>query len=115
MSCQITTRRAGSESYLQTETGFEVNVVTSSSPDPDVAFVSRMFAPSVGVQEDHVCGSAHAVLTPYWSTKLGKGGEEMLAIQVSERRGTLKVAWDEVENKLKLAGQAVVVMKGEIL
>lgn len=50
-----------------------------------VDFVSRFFAPQSGIIEDPVTGSAHTTLTPYWSEKLNK--TEMLAIQLSERKG----------------------------
>ncbi|KAJ3534918.1 hypothetical protein NM688_g7055 [Phlebia brevispora] len=96
-------------------TGYMVNIITSSSSDPGVSFVSRMFAPQVGVPEDPVCGSAHGLLGPYWSQKLAKGDTEMLAKQVSKRGGTLRVSWNEKENWLTLAGQTKIVLKGELL
>lgn len=70
-------------------------------------FVSRFFAPAIGVSEDPVTGSAHCALGPYWQAKLGKG--ELLAYQASARGGSLrvKVAGDRVQ----LAGQAVTVLK----
>lgn len=73
-------------------------------------FVSRFFAPNVGIAEDPVTGSAHCCLTPYWSKKLGK--TEMNAYQASKRGGELlvRLRGDRVE----LLGQAVTVMTCEM-
>lgn len=81
-----------------------------TAPGRDVDFVSRMFAPNLGIDEDPVTGSAHTVLTPYWSAKLGK--EELLALQVSLRGGELKclLAGDRV----KISGKAVLFLTGNI-
>ncbi len=62
-------------------------IVTARSQSPDCDFVSRFFAPAVGVPEDPVTGSAHCTLAPYWAEKLGK--TEMIGRQVSARG----VAW----------------------
>lgn len=83
-------------------------ICTSRSDKYD--FVSRFFAPAVGVNEDPVTGSAHTMLIPYWAGKLGKN--EMVARQVSERGGTLhcKLAGERV----KIGGKAVTFLNGEI-
>lgn len=74
-------------------------------------FVSRFFAPRVGVDEDPVTGSAHCVLAPYWSHVLGR--REMAGHQVSARGGTVRV---RVEGeRVHLGGRAVTVMRGELL
>jgi PhzF family phenazine biosynthesis protein len=85
-------------------------IVTSRASSPGYDFVSRFFAPRVGVNEDPVTGSAHCCLAPYWGKKLNKN--EMVAFQASARGGVLflRVNGDRV----KLAGQAVTVMHGEI-
>ena len=73
-------------------------------------FVSRFFAPSVGVDEDPVTGSAHAQLIPYWAEKLGK--KTLHARQLSKRGGEL---WCEhLDERVTMAGQCVFFMKGEI-
>lgn len=73
-------------------------------------FVSRFFAPAVGVDEDPVTGSAHAQLIPYWAEKLGK--KTLYARQLSKREGHL---WCEYHNeRVTMAGQCVFFMKGEI-
>jgi PhzF family phenazine biosynthesis protein len=73
-------------------------------------FVSRFFAPAVGVDEDPVTGSAHAQLIPYWAEKLGK--KTLFARQLSKRGGEL---WCEhLGDRITMAGQCVFFMKGEI-
>ena len=74
-------------------------------------FVSRFFAPSVGVDEDPVTGSAHCTLGPYWGKKLGKA--EMVGYQASARGGVVRVRLQD--DRVFLGGQAVTVMRGELL
>lgn len=76
-----------------------------------VDFVSRFFAPSAGINEDPVTGSAHSQLIPYWSEVLGK--KEMLAQQLSSRGGHLKCA-QLIDSRVQIGGQCVYYMKGEI-
>jgi PhzF family phenazine biosynthesis protein len=83
-------------------------IVTAKGTDAD--FVSRCFAPEVGVFEDPVTGSAHCNLIPYWAEKLGK--EKFFARQVSARGGEL---FCELKgDRVKIGGNAVLFMKGEI-
>ncbi|NXH44616.1 PBLD protein, partial [Dicaeum eximium] len=74
-------------------------------------FYSRYFAPWYGVLEDPVTGSAHAVLSSYWSEQLGK--KEMLACQCSRRGGELKISVCN-EGRVDIAGQTAVVLKGNL-
>lgn len=76
-----------------------------------VDFVSRFFAPQVGVPEDPVTGSAHTSLIPLWAEKLQKN--EMLAQQLSPRGGELycKLLSD---SRVSIAGKAKLYLKGEI-
>ncbi len=74
-------------------------------------FVSRFFAPAIGIDEDPVTGSAHCYLTPYWAGRLGR--DELLACQVSPRGGVLRVR--AVGERVALQGQALTVFKGELL
>lgn len=83
-------------------------IVTAKGDSSD--FVSRFFAPEVGVPEDPVTGSAHCTLIPYWAEKLGKN--EMFARQVSSRGGELFCTL--IGDRVKMAGDAVLYMKGEI-
>ncbi|MBF6351765.1 MULTISPECIES: PhzF family phenazine biosynthesis protein [Nocardia] len=63
--------------------------VIVTAPGDEVDFVSRFFAPGVGVPEDPVTGSAHAQLAPLWSAELGR--PHLMARQLSRRGGTLGV------------------------
>lgn len=85
-------------------------IVTAPSARPGVDYVSRFFAPRVGVPEDPVTGSAHCALAPYWTAKLGPA--TLLGEQLSERGGTIRttVRGDRVE----LSGRAVTVLSGEL-
>jgi PhzF family phenazine biosynthesis protein len=83
-------------------------IVTAKGDKSD--FVSRFFAPQVGINEDSVTGSAHTTLIPYWSARLGK--KEMTAIQLSERRGYLKCK--DLGERVEIAGKAVTYLVGEI-
>jgi len=80
-------------------------IVTSRSSDPQYDFVSRFFAPAVGINEDPVTGSAHCTLGPYWEGKLNKS--QLTARQVSRRGGTVQI---EVKGeRILLRGYAVTV------
>ena len=82
-----------------------------TAPGKQSDFVSRYFAPSYGVPEDPVTGSAHCTLTPYWSARLGK--TRLHARQVSERGGEL---WCELRGeRVALQGSAVLTLQGELL
>ncbi len=75
-----------------------------------------MFAPKIGLQEDHVCGSANCLLAPYWAKKLGKNdGEEMFAKQVSQRGGDLWTKVDMVNRKVLLSGEAATFAEGQFV
>jgi PhzF family phenazine biosynthesis protein len=86
-------------------------IVTSRSAEAGYDFVSRLFAPAIGINEDPVTGSVHCSLTPYWSERLGKN--ELRAYQASDRGGVLRVALDG--DRVRIAGQAVTVMRCELL
>lgn len=86
-------------------------IVTSQSDDPQYDFISRFFAPAVGVDEDPVCGSAHCCLAPFWGERLEK--QELMAYQASTRGGVLRLRLDG--DRVGLAGQAVMIWQGELL
>jgi len=97
-------------------TPFTMNVLTTATPSSKAdKFHSRAFAPKVGVMEDPVCGSAHTLLTPYWSALMGSTGQEMTVRQVSSRGGDLKVTWDKERGIVKLTGQVALTSRGELL
>ncbi|MTI86107.1 MAG: PhzF family phenazine biosynthesis protein [Firmicutes bacterium] len=85
-------------------------MVTSQLDADKYDFVSRFFAPGVGVDEDPVTGSAHCCLGPYWKERLNK--DEFMAYQASERGGFLKVRVNG--ERVILGGQAVTVLCGEL-
>jgi len=85
-------------------------VILTAPGKNSIDFVSRFFAPSVGVDEDPVTGSAHSQLIPFWSEKLKK--KEMHAMQLSPRGGELWVSYNG--DRVTIAGQCAFYMKGEI-
>lgn len=95
---------------LKTITGRGV-MVTSRATTPGYDFVSRFFAPQAGIDEDPVTGSAHCCLGPFWHTRLGK--TSFTAFQASPRGGVVRVRIEG--DRVKLGGQAVTVLKGELV
>ncbi len=81
-----------------------------TAPGSEYDFVSRFFAPAVGINEDPVTGSAHTMLAPYWSEILGK--KQMKARQVSPRGGT--VYCNVLGERVEIAGNAVTYLEGMI-
>jgi PhzF family phenazine biosynthesis protein len=90
------------------------NVIVTSKAEKDSPydFVSRFFAPRLGINEDPVTGSAHCCLAPYWRDRLHQ--DQFLAYQASSRGGIVKIDYDGSDRVL-LQGQAVTVMRGELL
>jgi PhzF family phenazine biosynthesis protein len=86
-------------------------IVTSLADSDEYDFVSRFFAPSVGVNEDPVTGSAHCCLSPFWSKRLGK--DELVGYQASARGGVVKVRY--AGDRVFLEGQAITVLRGELV
>ena len=86
-------------------------IVTSKATSPDYDFVSRFFAPGVGIDEDPVTGSAHCCLGPFWRDRTGK--DDFVAYQASARGGVIKVSCRG--ERVLLSGQAVLVLRGEIV
>jgi PhzF family phenazine biosynthesis protein len=86
-------------------------MVTSRAEDTAFDFVSRFFAPSVGIAEDPVTGSAHCCLGPYWGERLSK--TSLVAHQVSQRGGVIRVSLRG--DRVDLGGRAVTVLRGELV
>lgn len=84
--------------------------IIATAPGKNCDFVSRFFAPKVGIPEDPVTGSAHCTLIPFWAEQLGKS--ELLARQVSERGGLLYCK--HRGERVDLGGTAVLFMEGII-
>jgi PhzF family phenazine biosynthesis protein len=89
---------------------FETRGVIATAPGGDVDFVSRFFAPRVGVDEDPVTGSAHCMLVPFWAGRLERAS--LRARQISARGGEL---WCELRgDRVKIAGHAALYLQGTI-
>ena len=86
-------------------------IVTAQADDPEYDFVSRFFAPGVGVNEDPVTGSAHCCLGPFWARRFKK--EELTAYQASARGGVVRIRI--LGDRIVLGGKAVTVLQGDLL
>ena len=84
--------------------------VIITAPGDSVDFVSRFFAPALGIPEDPVTGAAHCVLTPYWAKRLGK--DSLHALQVSKRGGELHC--HHRGERIGIAGQSALYLEGTI-
>jgi PhzF family phenazine biosynthesis protein len=89
--------------------GVIVTAVADEAPGT-ADFVSRFFAPAVGIDEDPVTGSAHCCLAPFWVDRLGRN--PLLGYQASPRGGFVGVTLEG--GRVRLAGKAVTVLRGEI-
>ena len=103
-------RRLKPDFRLLAELNYRGFIVSSQSEGNQFDFVSRFFAPSVGVNEDPVTGSAHCCLGPYWAKQLQK--QQLLAYQASRRGGVVHVQVSD--ERVLLEGSAVTVMRGEL-
>ena len=86
-------------------------IVTAPADEPGVDFVSRYFAPAVGIPEDPVTGSAHCMLAPYWSERLGR--TSLVGYQASRRGGTVRTRLSG--DRVVLSGAAVTVSEVRLL
>jgi PhzF family phenazine biosynthesis protein len=84
--------------------------VVATAPGDDCDFVSRFFAPSAGVDEDPVTGSAHCILIPFWTERLGKAA--LFARQISRRGGALWCRHDG--DRVTMAGHCAPYLEGRI-
>src|SRR5690606_24699500 len=81
-----------------------------TAPGTQTDFVSRFFAPQIGIDEDPVTGSAHTTLLPYWSKHLDK--TKLTAAQLSERGGLLSCEFKN--QRAYISGEACLYLRGEI-
>lgn len=88
--------------------GFIITAIADTTQPYD--FVSRFFAPKVGIPEDPVTGSAHCSLTPYWAKRLHKN--TLKAKQLSARTGDLEVS--DRDTRVLLKGEAITFLRGQI-
>lgn len=84
--------------------------VTSRSREEGIDIVSRFFSPAQGIDEDHVNGSSHGALGPYWCEKLLKN--QLVSKQLSKRGGILYVT--PQRETVAIAGSAVLVLNGRL-
>ncbi len=84
--------------------------VIVTAPGNEVDFVSRNFAPKLGIPEDPVTGSAHCELIPYWSKIFNK--KVLIANQISKRGGKLYCTYNG--DRVTIGGNAITFLKGEI-
>lgn len=89
-----------------------VIVTSKTNPDSQYDFISRFFAPRLGIDEDPVTGAAHCCLAPFWRDRLNKN--TFLAYQASSRGGVVKLYYDGGDRVL-LSGQAVTILRGELI
>jgi PhzF family phenazine biosynthesis protein len=87
-------------------------VVTAAAAERDSGydFVSRFFAPAIGIPEDPVTGSAHTALAPYWAERLGR--TDLAGWQASARGGLVGAV--PVGDRVRLTGRAVTVLDGTL-
>jgi len=85
-------------------------MLTSLADEAEFDFVSRFFAPAVGVDEDPVTGSAHCCLAPFWSERLAR--DELVGFQASRRGGVVRTRM--TGDRVVLAGQAVTILTGQL-
>jgi len=86
-------------------------IITAKSAQPRWDFVSRFFAPQLGIDEDPVTGSAHCLLAPYWAEKLGK--RELNAYQASPRGGSLHLKL--VGDRVRITGESQIIFRADLL
>ena len=85
-------------------------IATAPSDADQFDFMSRFFAPAVGIDEDPVTGSAHCALGPYWTGRLGRA--DLVGYQASRRGGVVRTR--TAGDRVLLGGQAVTVLRGEL-
>ena len=109
---QLENLKVNKEDLLKIDTCDKVRgvIITILGTGTEYDFISRYFAPWVGIPEDPVTGSAHTVLTPFWSKELNQ--KSFFARQSSPRGGELKL--DLKEDHILVSGQGTVVLEGSL-
>ncbi len=95
---------------LQSIEDIDFLIITAPSDQNDIDFVSRFFCPKYGIDEDPVTGSAHCILTPFWSNRLNKNS--LHALQISKRMGYIHC--ESANDRVHLTGQATLYLQGTI-
>lgn len=104
-------RRAAPKLPALKKVAGDIHILTSRSDKPEFDVVSRVFCPRIGIDEDPVTGAAHCCLGPYWERKTGN--HDFTALQASPRGGVVVVRMRG--DRVALEGQAVTVIRGQIL
>jgi predicted PhzF superfamily epimerase YddE/YHI9 len=86
-------------------------IITANSEKSDLDFVSRVFAPTAGIDEDPATGIAHCILGPLWAKKLKK--QTLSAYQSSQRGAQFGLSLEN--NHIQLFGRARLVLKGNVV
>jgi predicted PhzF superfamily epimerase YddE/YHI9 len=86
-------------------------IVTRMAQTYGYDFVSRFFAPALGIDEDPVTGSAHCCLAPFWKRHMHK--QELVTYQASERGGVVRVQVEK--DRVKLGGQVITIWSGDLI
>lgn len=86
-------------------------VTAQADEESEYDYICRGFFPQSGIDEDPVTGSAHCMLAPFWSERLGKN--DLLGCQASSRGGLVRVV--QLGDRVELIGDAVIVLHGELL
>ena len=92
------------------------HTLTHATPGQKTAYVSRSFMPVTGIMEDYVCGTAHALMMPYYAAQPDVDavtGKEVFVRQVSLRGGDLWVTLDKENGVVRLRGHAKLFARGE--
>lgn len=89
---------------------WDIKGIVATARGREVDFVSRFFAPALGVDEDPVTGSAHCLLTPFWSTRFNKS--KLSAYQLSRRKGSLNCQLKD--DRVLISGNCTLYLEGRI-
>ncbi len=108
---EATVRELAPDIRQMSSLGVRSVIVTARAAGDGFDFVSRFFAPGVGIDEDPVTGSAHCSLATYWAERLGR--TEMVGFQASARGGRVAVRLDG--DRVHIGGHAITVMRGELI
>jgi len=110
MSSEIEVQNYTPDFYSMKHLPYRMVIITSKSEKSDIDFVSRVFAPSAGIDEDPATGIAHCILGPLWAEKLEK--QILKGYQASSRGAAFDISLDS--NHIQLFGHARLVLKGNI-
>jgi len=106
--------------FIHLKTFAVPGIIVTSPSDRPYDFISRFFAPNLGINEDPVTGSAHCALAPYWydrsqeREKQAKTKTQFLAYQASPRGGVVQMEYLKDSQRVILGGQAVTILRGEL-